>query len=146
LLQAIDHGNGVAERWSMAQLRNDLQEVLNRIRIQPAVPSDAELLKVLAGNLAVAGFLVQEGERPDLVLSATLELTPIEWREGWFWQRATLVLALRDAAGPELGSTRLPFKTSATEREAVLGRLYNDIDAKLKQDLRATLLGFVAAP
>jgi hypothetical protein len=148
-LKVVDiTGHGVEPEWSSARLRADLDELLKRLRVavQIAPDSPAGFPVVVGGALTHAGFLADTADNPPYVLEAQLQAEDLGQRDGWYWQRGTLVVTLRDTASQrERGSRRWALKASAQERATAQQRLLKEADAVLKKELRATVIGFAGA-
>lgn len=141
-------GRGVEAEWSSARLRADLDELLKRLRVAVHVAADSPegFAPVVRGALAHAGFLIDTADNPPYVLEAQLQAEDLGYREGWYWQRGTLVVTLRDTAAQRArGSQRWPVKASAQERATARQRLLKETDTVLKKELRAILIGFAGS-
>jgi len=141
-------GRGVEPEWSSAKLAADLADLLKRVRVATRVPAQAPpgFAAIVNGAVAAAGFLIETGDKPDFVLDADLSLQEPVLQEGWYWQRGTLEVRLTDAASNRVrGSQRWPIKTSARDKANSQSRTLDEADKLLKQDLRATIVGFAIA-
>jgi len=144
MLRVIDvSGQGVAPKWNLRELENDLGILLARVKIAPRLGgNDASAVDAaLRGALADSGF-TSAGEGEDYDLETTLTLEPLGQREGWYWYTGKLELVLRDTAGQVRGSRQWPIKESATLESVAKQRARDSAAAILKKELRATLLGF----
>jgi hypothetical protein len=148
-LQIVDlTGRGVEPEWSSAKLAADLAELLKRVRVATRVSpqSAAGFDEIVKGAVAAAGFMIETGDKPDFVLDAGLTLQDLGLQEGWYWQRGTLEVRLTEAATNRVrGSQRWPIKTSARDQPSSQSRALDEADKILKQDLRATVIGFASA-
>jgi hypothetical protein len=121
---------------------------LKRVRVATRVPDQAPpgFGKIVNGAVAAAGFMIETGDKPDFVLDADLTLQDLGLQEGWYWQRGTLEVRLTEAATNRVrGSQRWPVKASARDKASSQSRALDEADRILKQDLRATVVGFASA-
>ena len=138
-------GRGVEPEWNSAKLAADLADLLKRVRVATRVPPQAPpgFGEIVNGAVAAAGFMIETGDKPDFVLDADLTLQDLGLQEGWYWQRGTLEVRLTEAATNRVrGSQRWPIKTSARDKASSQSRALDEADKILKQDLRATIVGF----
>jgi hypothetical protein len=143
-LKIIDlTGRGSAPKWNQAELRKRLENSLDALSMRPAVISDAVggLDKVLSGAMAKAGF--SGGSHANgYTLAVGLTTQAPTRQEGWHWLRGTLTLRLSSADGKVQGNIIWPLKVSATNQSQLKTRMKAAVDKKLKQELKATVLGF----
>ena len=145
-LKIIDlRGTGKPSGWSIAELTEQQEQVLRSLPIRGVVLTDSlgELDKVLQGAMANAGFVPSHGNA-GYALTASVETQDAMRREGWYWQRGTLVVRLADAEGRVLGNKSWPLKVSAQQQEQLDARMLAEIDSRLKTELKSTVLGFAA--
>jgi hypothetical protein len=149
-LRVVDPtGRGVDPEWNLAKLDADLGDLLKRVRVAVRVddPAPEGFSAALKGAVAAAGFLAETGDKPDFVLSGRLDLEDLGKRDGWYWRRGTLDVALAETAGGRVrGTQRWPVKASASESATALQRAVGEADRILKKELRATVIGFSSAP
>lgn len=148
LLQAVDPtGHGLPERWTVAQLRNDRNSLITRLRIRPDAAGDEteKVAVALAGALGEAGFTVVEEGPADYTLVAVLELTDLGLREDWYWFTGSLEIVLGDAGGQVHGSHRWDLKSSGQDPQLAFQRAMDDVESTLDRELLSTLLSFAAA-
>jgi hypothetical protein len=148
LLQVVDpSGHGLPERWTIAQLRNDRNSLLNRLRIRPDAAGDETqaVAVALSGALGEAGFTVVEDGAVDYTLVAVLELTDLGMREGWYWLTGRLEIVLGDAAGQVRGSHRWELKSSGQDPRLAYQRALDEVESILDRELLPTLMSFAAA-
>jgi hypothetical protein len=141
-------GRGVEPEWNSTKLAADLADLLKRVRVATRVPAPAPpgFAEIVNGAVAAAGFMIETGDKPDFVLDAGLSLQDLGLQEGWYWQRGTLEVRLTEAATNRVrGSQRWPIKTSARDKASSQSRALDEADKILKQDLRATIVGFATA-
>ena len=143
-LQVVDiTGRGLESQWNSAKLKSDLDELLKRVRIASTVASDstAGLAEVVAGALAKAGFMIETEQHPDFVLQARMELADLGFKEGWYWQRGVLEIALSESATSRIrGTRRWIIKSNAPDKESAVKRALNQADTVLKQELQTAII------
>jgi len=148
-LQVVDiTGRGMAPQWSSAQLKSDLEELLKRVSIAARVAADAPagLQEMVAGGLAQAGFILDTGEHPVFVVQANLNLTDPELKEGWYWQRGNLEIALHETANNRIRGTRhWNIKGNALNKAGATLRALNQANAILKQELGSAIISMAIA-
>lgn len=144
-LQVVDiTGRGVDSKYNSGRLKADMDDLLKRVRVAPKVleGSTPGLDEVVAGALSQAGFMIDTGEKPDFLLKASLKLTDLGLKEGWYWQRGNLEISVSEAAtGRVRGTQRWAVKGTATDRETAIRRALDEADAILKKELGATIIG-----
>jgi hypothetical protein len=142
-LKIIDlQGKGMPPRWNRAELEENLDSALRAMRMSAAVSRDdaGELGQMLQAAMATAGFSNQS--TGGYVLSAALASDDALQRQGWYWLRGTLTLRLTAADGTVLGNKSWPLKVSALQQDQLNPRMRAEVDKKLKQELKSTVLGF----
>ena len=144
-LQVVDiTGRGLESKYNSARLKVDLDGLLKRVRIASKVleGSAAGFDEVVAGALSKAGFLIDTGEKPEFLLKASLSLTDLGLKDGWYWQRGNLEISLSDVAtGRVRGTQRWPIKSNATDKGTALRRALDEADAILRKELGKTIVG-----
>jgi len=144
-LKIIDlQGKGIPPRWNRAELEENLNRALRSMRMSAAVSQDdaGELGQMLQAAMAAAGFSNQSAG--GYVLSAGLASGDVLQRQGWFWLRGTLTLRLTAADGTVLGNSSWPLKVSALQQAQLNSRMRAEVDRKLKQELKSSVLGFAS--
>lgn len=148
-LQVVDiTGRGVESKYNSGRLKADMDDLLKRVRVATKVleGSTPGLDEVVAGALSQAGFMIDTGEKPDFLLKASLRLTDLGLKEGWYWQRGNLEISVSDAVtGRVLGTQRWPIKGAATDEETAIRRSLDEADAILKKELGATIIGMATS-
>lgn len=145
-LQVVDpSGRGLPPLVSLGELLHTRDSLIRRIRLLPKTAGPLAFLiqPILSGNTANAGFRISTGAEADYTLIAATQLEPPLREGGWIWLRGSLELTLRDSNDHDVGVRRWPLKVASITTEQAENRLLNDIDAILKNELRATVLGFV---
>ena len=144
-LQVVDPGGrGNPPSLSIAELLRSRDTLLKEIHIQPVATGDmsSELVKILSGATAGAGFAVANASNVDYQLKARTLLDPVLELDGWYWLRGTMQIDLIDTEGNNIGVQRWPLKISSTSIDRTQQRLLTDVDQLLKAELRDVLLGF----
>jgi len=143
-LQIVDiTGRASESQWSSAKLKNDLDELLKRVRIASQVSAESSpgFAEVVAGALAQAGFMIETEQNPEFVLLAKMELSDLGFKEGWYWQRGVLDVTLSEKATSRVrGTRRWTIKSNAPDKESAAKRALNQADALLKQELRTAII------
>jgi hypothetical protein len=145
-LKIIDlEGRGKPSAWSIAELTEQQDRVLQSLNMRSVVGTDSvgELDRVLQGAMANAGF-AQSGAGDGYTLSASVETQDAMQKEGWYWLRGTLNINLAGPDGTVLGNKSWPVKVSALQQNQLNARMLAEIDNRLKTELRSTVLGFAA--
>lgn len=148
-LRVVDlGGRGIESEWSVAALRADLDALLKRVRIAPTIAAGAppELATALSGGIAAAGFDVAPDAQAPYAMEATLQLEDLGARDGWHWQRGVLEIKLSErSSGRVHGSRRWEIKAAGADAASARQRAFDQIDTVLKNELRATVIGFADA-
>jgi len=143
-LQIVDiTGRGIDEKWNSGKLKNDLDELLKRVRITYQVTAESMpgLENVVSGALAQSGFMIETGQNPDFVLQAGMQLNDLGLKDGWYWQRGVLEVTLSEKTTNRVrGAKRWNIKGNAPDRESAAKRALNQADRVLKQELRAAII------
>jgi hypothetical protein len=148
-LQIVDiTGRAPELQWSSAKLNSDLDGLLKRVKIASKVDADSTpgLAEVVAGALAKAGFMIETGQNAEFVFQSKMELADLGFKEGWYWQRGFLEIALSESAtGRVRGTKRWNIKSNASDKDSVAKRAMNQADTILKQELRAAIIDIVTS-
>jgi hypothetical protein len=149
-LQVVDRsGEGVRPVWSISQLQNDFEKLLQRTRVRVVVINDdgGQAQELVTGAVANAGFSPDAAADADFALEVALNLEDLGQKsDGWYWSTGALEIKLVDKAGKTRGGKRWPVKVSAQEKPMVAQRAKAELTRVLDQELRATLIGFATAP
>lgn len=144
-LQVVDiTGRGVEPKFNSAKLKADMGDLLKRVSIAPRAVegSTPGLVEIVAGALTHAGFMIDSGAKPDFLLTASLSLTDLGLKEGWYWQRGNLEISLTETdTGRVRGTQRWAIKGTATDKDSAFRRALNETDAILKKELGAAIVG-----
>ena len=144
-LQVVDpSGRGIAPKWSLAQLQQELNTLLGDIHIATryAPNTPAAVRKMASAALSQAGFSVTEPDRADYILTLNIDLDEPIADKGWQWLRGSLKIELRDTDGKTVGVKQWPLKAASTTLERARARLNEVINETLLSQLRQTLLAF----
>lgn len=148
-LQVVDlTGRGVEPKFNSGTLNADMDDLLKRVRIAPRVleGSAPGLDEVVAGALSQAGFMIDTGDKPDYFLKASLRLTDLGLKEGWYWQRGDLEITLSEAVtGRVRGTQRWFVKGAAPDKGTAARRALDEADAVLKKEMRAAIINMAVS-
>ncbi len=141
-------GIGVSSAYNIAVLVNDLNDLLQRIKIKVQIESDStgDLNDIVAGALSNSGFTHITGDQSDYILNCKLSLDSYHDKDGWYWQRGTLEINLLNPATKEShGSKRWSIKVSSQNRALSEKRARDEISSILNSELRKSLIQFASA-
>lgn len=144
-LQVVDpSGHGIAPRWSLAQLQEELNTLLGDIHIAPVygAHTTAAVEKMASAALSQAGFSVTEPDRADYILKLEIDLDKPIADKGWQWLRGSLKIELRNANEEVIGVKQWPLKAASTTLERARARFNEEINTTLQSQLRQVLLSF----
>lgn len=145
-LRIVDvSGTGVRATYDTAGLRADLETLLGRVRLVPAVSADplGGLERALSGALAHAGFLQASSAHAQYLVDANLQIVEHADEQGWHWVRGTLEVALQEPAANRVrGSHRWNIKTSAQHAKMARKRAADQVDKLLQNELGDVIVGF----
>lgn len=148
-LQVVENsGEGVRPVWSLAQLQNDFEKLLKRLRIRVAITNDdsGQLKDVLTAAVANAGFTADDSSSADYTLESALTLQDLGQKsDDWYWSTGAVEIKLVEPAGKTRGGKRWPIKSSAQQKPMVNQRIKVDLAALLDKELRGTIIGFATA-
>lgn len=149
-LKVVDPaGVGIPAPLPQALIRQEIDQALKRVSIAPMVTEDAgarEFAGALKAGLAAAGFLARDGARAELKLLGKLNLTDLGQQNNWHWVRGTVEVALVEAGSERVrGGKTWPIKASAQDARTARARALQEVEKLLKQELRATIIGFAAS-
>ena len=148
-LQVVDlSGRGNPPELSLAELIRSRDTLIKQISIQPAASGSKsiELVKILSGAIAGAGFTVANTGNSDYQLKTQTLLDPVIEQDGFYWLRGTMQINLIDTSGNNVGVQRWPLKVSSISINRTRQRLLSEVDQLLKNDLREVLLAFAVKP
>jgi hypothetical protein len=144
-LQIVDvTGRGVPPPWALEQLRSDRETLMQRMSMATRTSgSDGDAVhQILDGAVSASGFTIAAAAQAKYILSASLDLGDLEQREGWYWKKGTLEIALADADNKVRGTRRWNIKSSALTRDDAQRRALDQVNRILKDELRAVLISF----
>jgi hypothetical protein len=148
-LQVVDiTGRGLEPQWNSAKLKSDLGELLKRVSIAPRVVANSPpgSVEMVSGGLAQAGFLLDTSGHPEFVLQASMNLTDLGLKDGWYWQRGALEITLTETAPNRVRGTRhWSIKGNGADTASATRRAMNQADAILKQELGSAIINMAIA-
>jgi len=143
-LKILDlEGKGKPSSWNLTEMKAQQMQSLQSLNMRAVVLVDTvgELDKLIQAALANAGFTPASSES-GYTLSASMETQDALRKQGWYWLRGTLKLRLVDPEGAVLGNKSWPLKVSSQQEIQLNQRMQDEIDNKLKSELKSTVLGF----
>lgn len=148
-LQIVDvTGRGLEPQWNSAKLKSDLGELLKRVSIAPRVVtgSPSGLMEMVSGALSQAGFILDTSGHPQFVVQASMGLTDLGFKEGWYWQRGVLEITLSETSPERVrGTTHWNIKGNGANQTSATRRTLDQADALLKQELGKAIIGMAIA-
>ena len=148
MLKVVDpSGKGKVAAVSQAFIQQQISEKLKSIKIAVEVKENAlaEFSSLLKGGVATAGFLTVAPAEADFLLTAKLNLVDLGQRDGWYWLRANIDIALvEQKTGRLRGNQSWPLKISAQDNRTAHSRLMLEIEKLFAQELRVAILNFSA--
>ncbi|VAX12872.1 hypothetical protein MNBD_GAMMA24-1361 [hydrothermal vent metagenome] len=138
-------GRGLKSPYDLATLASDRETLLQRLTIRTKISADplGGLAGIVKGAVSAAGFTNLADAKAQYILDAKLRLNESQGTQGWYWQRGTLEISLRQAASQQVqGSKRWNIKVSAQDQAMTKKRARDQIDKILKQELRQTIISF----
>jgi LPP20 lipoprotein len=143
-LQVADiTGRGVPSEWNLGKLQADRAALLVRLRINAAADGKdtVAVQKLLAGALADAGFTVSD--KADYTMTANLDYSAFQPRDGWYWITGSLQVTL-NGAGQAHGVHRWQLKVSGSDPALAQQRLMDQVADDFQNDIQATVLDFAS--
>jgi LPP20 lipoprotein len=143
-LKVIDtSGKGRPAKWNMAELRGQLENTLQSLRIATAVDNDpiGRLSQTLKSAMGNTGFPAANGSA-NFTIVASLDVQDLGFRQGWYWLRGKLSIKLVEADGKIRGRKQWPLKVSALQRNDSESRLMTQISKKLNAELKPAMIEF----
>ena len=144
-LKVVDAtGMGVTSPHNLITLIQDRDNLLKRLRINASIDSDplGGLDAVINGALSHAGFM-NEAQQPNYHLTSRLTISEFKDNKGWFWYRGTLLVGLNELpANQNRGTHRWNIKVAARQQAVAAKRVLDELDKKLKNELRQVIIGF----
>ena len=120
-----------ASNYPSATLEKMLRDNLSMLSFTLKSP-EGNLDKELANAINRLG--IQQAENSQYVLQALLDHDGVEKKQGWYWQRGSLVLTL-SWKGEVIAKQRWPYKVSATDKSMVDQRSRDWVNQSLSKQL-----------
>ncbi|MYM62639.1 LPP20 family lipoprotein [Pseudomaricurvus sp. HS19] len=127
-LMIVANGQGIRSRYSLPDIENLLRNGLAELTIQVRA-DDASVAAELQRALTQMGVRVVTKDSY-LSLAGSLDLAPVEQRQGWYWQRGSYELIFRQGE-KVMAKQRWPLKASSTEEGLLEGRVRDEINRQL---------------
>ena len=143
-LKVVDlQGRGKPSGWNVTELKHQQTQALRALSMKGIVTQDSigELERVLHGAMAYAGF-EQSSAVNGYTLASSMVSDNVLQKEGWYWLRGSLSLQLVKPDGTVMGNKSWPLKVSAVQQDQLDSRMRAEVDAKLKNELKNTILEF----
>lgn len=144
MLKVIDtRGKGSPASWNLADLKGQLENQLQSLKISTAVDIDpvGKLNQSLKSAMGNAGFPAGNGSS-DYTLVATLEVQDLGLRQGWYWLRGKLSVKLVEKNGKVRGRKQWPLKVSALQHNDAESRLMTQVSKTLNKDIKNAIISF----
>jgi hypothetical protein len=143
-LRVIDPNNaGIARRWRMKDLNDNITGLLKLVRVQAVLPanSDQRLTQDVENALGAAGFLVQVGKSADFLLDTNLSLQDLGYQGNWNWVKAVLSVTLKERKSSVVrGSYQWTIKAAGTSATDARNRVMGQIGILLNRELRDVIM------
>jgi len=148
-LKVVSHtGMGLSSTYNIQVLANDLNDLLQRIKINVVIESDpiGGLNAIVAGALSNSGFSHTTNNQSTYSLNCKLLLDSHQDNQGWYWQRGTLEISLLDPATKKsYGSQQWSIKASSQKKALAKKRVRDKINSILNNEIRQILIQFSSA-
>ncbi|MEE2733107.1 MAG: LPP20 family lipoprotein [Pseudomonadota bacterium] len=126
-LMIVADGRGLQGQYDTAAVETLIRNALTSLRVQVSAEDDSLRAEI---EQALATLGVPLAEQSNLQLQGSLDVAPVEQKQGWFWLRGSYELVFRDG-NQVLGKQRWPVKVSSTEANLLPQRLRDEINSKL---------------
>lgn len=147
-LKVVSHtGMGLSSAYNIPVLANDLNDLLQRVKISVQIESDpiGGLNDIIAGALSNSAFSHTTNIPATYALNCKLLLDTHQDNQGWFWQRGTLEINLRDPdTKKSYGSQHWSIKVSSQNEALAKKRVRDKINSILNNEIRQTLIQFAS--
>ena len=130
-LMIVNEGQGVKGNVDSAFIDKLTRDALASLQIQ--VDAESESIKAEMQQ-ALSKLGVQIVEQSNLMFYGSLDLAPVSFKQGWYWQRGSYELVFKDG-DTVLTKRRYPVKISAQESAMVEQRLRDELNQNLPQHL-----------
>ena len=95
-LMVVADGHGIKGRYDLPAIEKLLRDGLANLEASVDAADDSIRAEI---QRALAQLGVQDVTGSNLVLSGSLDTAPVEFHQGWFWQRGSYELIFRDGNG-----------------------------------------------
>jgi len=126
-LMIVADGRGIQSKYDSAGVETLIRNGLTSLKIQIRA-EDPSLQAEIQQALSTLGVTI--ADQSNLVIQGTLDVAPIEQKQGWFWLRGSYELVFSDG-NRVLAKQRWPVKVSSTEANLLPQRLRDEINSKL---------------
>lgn len=144
-MQRVDlTGRGIAPEFNLSLLRQDAENLLTTLQIQPAGSEGAanaeQVMQLIRGGL-VTQDLRPASDNADYIMRGSLTAAVIGERNGWALGHGKLELELSDkVTGQPLGRTTWEVEVPGLDEHAAIRRVYEKTEYMLKVRMRAVLM------
>ncbi len=143
-LRVVDvDGQGVAPRWEIQTLDDNLEGLFKLVRVQAKLPDNADprLSEYVQQALGNAGFLVDVGANADFILDTNLSMQDLGYQNNWQWMRGVLSVKLREREGNvERGSYQWAIKAAGSSVADAQDRIVRQVGVLLNRELRDVIV------
>lgn len=141
-------GRGIDPAVSQAEVRARLADALRDVKISLVIAENGGLQEfdgVLKSGLSAAGLLAQSSGQAQYILTGSLRLNDLGFKQGWNWVRGNLEISLREVeSGRVRGGKTWSLKAAGQDARTARARVLADADRALKRELKDVILGFAA--
>ncbi len=123
----VTAGKGISGRYSGEKIESLIRQALATLAF--SIHADNNTLQTELEN-AVAGLGIQQQAQSSYVLSSKLDTEALQQKQGWWWLRGSLELALINN-GETIAKQRWPIKESSVEKTMVRQRLRDSVNSKM---------------
>ncbi len=136
-LMIVRDGNGIKGKYDSAAIDKLTRDALSTLKVQVEASNESVKAEL---QQAMAQLGVETVAQSNLVLQGGLDVAPVSFQQGWFWQRGAYELTFKDG-NKVLAKQRYPVKVSAREADMVEQRLKDE----LNQNLPRYVFGLMSA-
>jgi len=134
---------GIARRWRMKDLNDNITGLLKLVQVQAVLPanSDPRLTQDVENALSGAGFLVAVGGKADFLLDTNLAMQDLGYQGSWNWVKAVLSVTLKERKTNVVrGSYQWTIKAAGTSSADARDRVMGQIGILLNKELRDVIV------